>query len=210
MFTKSRFIFACVLLAVAAFHGSAPAQPPKSMDFKVGDITLHLTNFAVVTGEPKLGGGLPDKAIPLPADKLLPPSAGVWITFDYETNFKKSNAPDESSFLAVGIEIPGMKPWGYQPADIAAKSGKGAISIMMGLGGAKVVDVKEAIKLVAYTRTNKGQHKQTASETTVPIQFRRDGVVTLSATQFEEIQATIRKVAELEKKIQALEGKKSP
>jgi hypothetical protein len=209
--TTTRFIFMSVLLAGVAFRGSALAQPPKSMDLKVGDISLHLTNFAVVTGEAKYGGKLPDKPVPLPADKQLPPNAGVWITFDYETNFTKSDGPDGPSILTVGIELPKMKLWGYQTAIITEKSGKGSIGISMDLGESKPIEVNEAIKLVAAYRTNnKGEIKRSTSETSIPIRFRRDGAVTLSTTQFEEIQAMIRKVAELEKKVQALEGKKSP
>lgn len=210
MFTRLRFAFALVLITGAASHDTAVAQPPKAIDFKLGNITLRLTNLQVVTGERPTGpeGGLPDKTVPLTPDKLLAPDDMVWITFDYETNFMKSGEPKGPDFLSVGIEIPETRMWGYQPAGITKKSGKGAVGLVVH-PGTKAFDVNEAVKLTTYMRT-KGEEIQSKSDKTVLIKCRIDGVVTLSATQYAEIQAMMRKVAELEKKVQALEGKKLP
>ncbi len=186
----------------------ASAQLPESMSFKVGEITLELKNFAVVTGEATELGGLPEKPIPVPAKKLLPPNTSIWITFDYETNFEKSDKPEGSNFLAVGMEIPTGKPWGYGPADISQKSGKGALRLSVFGGGPKVVEFDDAIKLVAYTRRNDGQNVQETSEAGIPVKFRLDGQVTLSTTEYAELQALKKKLADLEKRLAALEKKK--
>lgn len=213
MFTATRLLVASALIAGMTPSG-ATAQPPKAIELKMDGVTIRVTNIEVVTGEEKPWDGklphkpLPEKPVPVAAGKLLPPTAGVWITFDYETNFKKSDAPDGLSFLAVGYKPSGLKAWGSLAADINGASGRGTIWITELSAGPKAVDINEALKLTAYGRTNRGQNKSCESEATIPFKFRVDGRVTLSATQFEELQATIRKVAELEKKVQALEGKK--
>ncbi|MDA1214289.1 MAG: hypothetical protein O2955_17410, partial [Planctomycetota bacterium] len=171
------------------------------MSFKLGELSLDLKNIAVVTGEPTEFGGLPEKPVPVPAKKLLPPNSAIWITFDYETNFEKSDQPQGSSFLAVGIEIPAGKPWGYGPADISQKAGKGTVRVSIFGGGPKVIEFNDAIKLVAYTRTNNGEDRQVTSEAGIPVKFRIDGMVTLSTTEYAELQAMKKTLADLEKRL---------
>ncbi len=186
----------------------ASAQVPESIDFMLGEISLKLTNIAVVTGEATELGGLPEKPMPVPAKKLLPPNSSIWITFDYETNFEKSDQPEGSPFLAVGLEIPQGKPWGYGPADINQKAGKVFVRLSVFGGGPKAMEFDDAIKLVTYTRKNNGEDQQVTSEATIPVKFRMDGSVALSTTEFNELQALKKKVADLEKRLAALEKKK--
>ncbi|MFN0199585.1 MAG: hypothetical protein ACKVT0_22765 [Planctomycetaceae bacterium] len=186
----------------------ASAQVPESIDFKLGEISLKLTNIAVVTGESAGLGALPEKPVPLSDKKLLPPDSLVWITFDYETNFEKSDKPEGAPFLAVGIEIPQGKPWGYGPASIDKPSGKASINLSIFQGGPKAIEFDDSIKLIAYTRRNNGQADEVPSEATIPVKFRKDGSVTLSTTEYKELQAMKKKLADLEKRLAALEKKK--
>lgn len=195
-----------ILTAVLLFSTTVGVtQEPATHEFKVGDFMVRLKNVAVVVGTPTAGGELPEKPISSPSQQLLPPGAMAWITFDYETDFKKSDAPEGSQFLAIGLEIPPGKFWGYGPAGLDQPSGKGAVRLHLNHMLPSILEVNEKIKLNAYSRRNNGENIQVADTTEIPVKCRIDGTVTLSLTQFAEIQATIKRVAELEKRLKRLE-----
>lgn len=104
-------------------------------------------------------GGAPVKAVLLATDKLLHPTAPVWIQFCYETNFKKSGSPDKLKFLSVAIHLTPDKLWGYQPAALDKASGKGWIRIFPQRGGEKAMAFDDTFQLVAYVFTNNWQNK---------------------------------------------------
>jgi|GEM_PF-2940951 len=207
MHAKNLFRALIPLVAALTWSGLVSAQDTESQSFTLGEISLRLTNIAVVAGEPTTGGNLPEQPISLPTQQLLPPGSMVWITFDYETDFQKSDAPEGSQFLAVGLEIPQGKHWGYGPAAIESSSGKGAVRLHLTNTARKVLEFDEPIKLTAYTRRNNGQHESATSETAIPVQCRIDGAVTLSLTEYKALQAMRQHIATLEKRVRMLEQK---
>lgn len=185
------------------------AQPPKTIVLKMEGAIIRISELAIVTGvaNPSPGGGPPEKVVPLKAEELLHPSAPVYIQFRYEADFKKGDGPKDWQFLSVAIHLKESLPWGYQPATLQPGSGTGWIRIFPHAAPDKAVEIKEAFQFVAYGRTNEGQQKQVVSKETetVRVQFRRDGQVTLSLTQYEELKAGLRRLAELERKVKELE-----
>lgn len=210
MFAKSTFMFA-VLTVAMSFGVSAGAAEDQKFIFQISDVSVTLSNFEVVTGEYEQGQSLPKNPMPLPADKLMPPETSVWIVFDFESNFETSEEPTGPKFLAIGIEAPKDQPWwGYNPMGITEKKGRGAVRMNV-IEYPKVLEVDHEFKLNAFIGLNDGRRQTVYSGGGgIPVKFRRDGTVTLSITQFTEIQAMLKKVAELEKRVKALEGKKKP
>lgn len=205
MVGKSLLVVALWSSLCATCAADAPVGP---MDFKLGETTVTLTNFRVVGGAAGPDGRSPAEPQPLRPDELLPPLAPVWITFDYVTTFEKSDAPEGLSFLGVGIDLPKDQPWwGYGAADLTQKSGTGFIRLHNNRGGADPTHVDTAFKLIVYSRTNARQPLQQTSEAAVPVRFTMDGTVVLSTTKYKEIQAALQRLGELEKRVQALEGR---
>lgn len=204
-----RSLLSLTIMLVAAASASAQDQ---TIELKLEGVSIRVSELAVVTGtassDPR--GGPPEKVIPLKADDLLHPTAPVWIQFRYEADFKKGDAPREWQFLAVAIHLKDGSPWGYQPATLQPGSGTGWIRVFAHAAPDKPVEINEALQLVGYGRTNDGQQKQVVSRETetVRVKFRRDGQVTLSLTQYEELRAGLRRLAELERKVQDLEKRK--
>jgi hypothetical protein len=205
----------CKLLAMAMVilsESIVSAEAPRTIELKLEGVSVRVSELAVVTGtassDPR--GGPPEKVIPLKADDLLHPTAPVWIQFRYEADFKKGDAPKEWQFLAVAIHLKDGSPWGYQPATLQPGSGTGWIRVFAHAAPDKPVEINEELQLVGYGRTNDGQQKQVVSKETetVRVKFRRDGQVTLSLTQYEELKAGLRRLAELERKVQDLEKRK--
>jgi hypothetical protein len=188
------------------------AQAPKAIELKLEGFSIRITEILVVTGEanPDPLGGPPEKVAPIASDKLLHPDAPVWIQFRYETDFQKGDAPESLMWVAVALHLTPEKPWGYQPARLDKASGKGWIRVFSHRPTNKAIDVEDTLQLVAYGTTKNGQPKQIVSQETetVPVKFRRDGSITLSLTQYEELKAGLRKVEELERKVKELEKRK--
>jgi hypothetical protein len=204
-----------MLMTIAFMFGTAYpafAQAPKAIELKLEGFSIRITEILVVTGEanPDPRGGPPLKVAPLAPDKLLHPDAPVWIQFNYETDFKKGDAPESLMWVAVAIHLTPEKPWGYQPARLDKASGKGWIRVFPHHPTNKAIDVEDTLQLVAYGATKNGQPKQIVSQETetVPVKFRRDGSITLSLTQYEELKAGLRKVEGLERKVKELEKRK--
>jgi hypothetical protein len=173
------------------------------MEFKLGDISLKLTNVAVVTGPTSADGEFPEKPLPLKPDTLVGPNDGFWITFDYETNFKASDAPEGISFLSVGIEMPEGKCWGgFNPIGIDKPSGHDAVMLMLNRQS-KVSEISETIQLIAGGKKNDGGKLKAVAERGILIACKLDGIVSLSSTQFDAIQS---RLSELEAKVQRLEA----
>jgi hypothetical protein len=197
------------LLMVAA--STAIAEPPKTIEMKQEGVTVRLSNISVVTGTASSDplGGPPEKVVPLNPKELLHPESPVWVQFDYETDFKKSDVPNSLQSLLVAIHLIPEKHWGYQPARLNDAKGKGWIRVFPHRPADRVVEIDDSLQFVAYGTTNKGQQKQIVSKETetVTIRFRRDGQVTLSLTQYQEIQAGLRRLADLERKVKQLENK---
>jgi len=203
-----------VLFVAFMFGAAAPAfaQDPKAIVLKLEGFSIRITDISVVTGEanPDPRGGPPEAVAPIMPDKLLHPEAPVWIQFSYETDFKKGDAPESLTSVAVAIHLTPEKFWGYQPAALDKASGKGWIRVFPHLPTNKALQVEDAFQLVAYGTTKNGQQRQIVSKEaeTVPVKYRRDGSITLSLTQYEELKAVLRKVEELERRVKQLEKRK--
>lgn len=200
------------LLIVLMMAYSAWAQPPNTIELKLDGATIRISEIMVVTGvaNPNPAGGQPEKVAPLKADELLHPTAPVWIQFRYAADFKKGDGPKDWQFLAVAIHLKEGSAWGYQPAELKPGSRTGWIRIFAHSAPDQVVTIDEDLQLVAYGRTTTGQQTPVMSKDTetVRVKFRRDGQVTLSLSQYEELQAGLRKLAELERKLKELESKR--
>ncbi len=201
-----RQLMSLTIVLIAAASASAQAQ---TIELKLEGVSIRVSDIAVVTGtassDPR--GGPPEKVVALKPDELLHPLAPVWIQFKYEAELKKGDPPKDWQFLAVAIHLKDGSPWGYQPAALQPGSGTGWIRIFAHAAPDKAVEINEALQLVAYGRTNEGQQKQVVSKETetVRVKFRRDGQVTLSLTQYEELKVGLRRLAELERKVKELE-----
>jgi hypothetical protein len=203
-----RFLLAVMIATSLVVSGSA--QDPKSIELKLEGFSIQLTDISVVTGDPSNnpGGGQPANIVPLAADKLYEPDAGVWIQFSYKTDFKKGDAADSLTFLAAAIDLPKGKGWAYQGANLDSATGKGWIRIFPQYPMNKTVVIEESFNLTAYGMTKNGQHKKIVSKEKILVKFRRDGIVTLTQTRYEELKAGLRRLEELERKVKELEKSK--
>lgn len=204
-----RKLLSLMIVLIAAASTSAQ---PQMIELKLEGVSIRISELSVVTGvaNPDPAGGPPEKVVPLEAEELLHPRAPVWVQFRYEAEFKKGHPAEQWQFLAVAIHLKQGSLWGYQPAKIQPGSGTGWIRIFPHASPDKVVAINEDLQLVAYGHTKEGQQQQVVSKETetVRVKFRRDGEVTLSLSQYQELTAGLRRLAELERKVQALEKRK--
>jgi hypothetical protein len=203
-------IMICSLVAMCGAALSSSAQAPKAIELKLEGFSVRITDISAVTGEASSDprGGPPEKVVPLAPDRLLHPEAPVWIQFKYETDFKKGDAPESLTSIAAAIHLTPGKLWGYQPATLDSASGKGWIRVFPHRPTNKALVIEDTFPLVVYGTTKNGLQKLVFSKETVPVKFRRDGSITLSLTQYDELKGLVRKVEELERKVKELEKRK--